>query len=101
MRPHKLNDQQITAALATLPAWELRDGGQIIRRLTCPDFVSAFALLTAVALTAEKMNHHPAIFNVYNRLEFTLSTHDAGGLTELDFTLARHIDSLAARMVSA
>ncbi len=101
MRPNKLSEEQITAALASLPAWELRDDGQIGRRLTCPDFVSAFALLTAVALTAEKMNHHPAIFNVYNRLEFTLSTHDAGGLTELDFTLARHIDSLASQMVSA
>ena len=59
------------------------------------DFVDAFAFMSKVALIAEKMDHHPEWFNVYNRVDVTLSTHDAGGLTELDVELAAAIDRLA------
>ena len=59
------------------------------------DFTGAFGFMTMVALRAEKMNHHPEWFNVYNRVEVVLTTHDAGGLTELDVKLARKMDKLA------
>lgn len=58
-------------------------------------FTSAFGFMTMVALQAEKMNHHPEWFNVYNRVDVTLSTHDAGGLTQKDVKLAQRMDRLA------
>ena len=61
--------------------------------LSFADFVEAFAFMTAIAMHAEKLNHHPSWSNTYNSLEIELSTHDAGGLTALDFKLARTIDS--------
>ena len=66
----------------------------ITRTLVFEDFSAAFALMTRVALLAERMNHHPEWLNVYNRVSITLSTHDAGGLTELDTRLAAAIDAL-------
>jgi len=72
------------------------EGRDAIRRdLAFADFKEAFAFMTRVALKAEQMNHHPEWFNVYNRVEIVLSTHDAGGLTEKDVTLARFIDAAA------
>ena len=64
-------------------------------RLEFPDFIAAFSFMSAVALMAEKMNHHPEWFNVYNRVRVDLTTHDAGGLTTLDFELARAMNLLA------
>jgi 4a-hydroxytetrahydrobiopterin dehydratase len=58
------------------------------------DFTEAFAWMTRAAMFAEKWNHHPEWFNVYNRVEVTLSTHDVGGLSQLDIKLARKMDSL-------
>lgn len=58
------------------------------------NFISAFGFMTKVALYAEKWNHHPEWFNVYNRVDVRLTTHDAGGLTELDAKLARQMDKL-------
>jgi 4a-hydroxytetrahydrobiopterin dehydratase len=58
------------------------------------DFSAAFGFMARVALVAEKMDHHPEWFNVYNRVDVTLTTHDAGGVTELDFTLARQMDKI-------
>jgi 4a-hydroxytetrahydrobiopterin dehydratase len=61
------------------------------------DFNAAFGFMTRVALMAEKMNHHPEWFNVYNKVDVVLSTHDAGGVTELDFKLAKFMDSISVR----
>lgn len=84
------------AALAELPEWSLsRDGKAIERHFRLADFVEAFGFMTRVALLAEKADHHPEWFNVYNRVEVTLTTHDAGGLSTRDIDLARAIDSLA------
>jgi len=93
----KLGDDQRAAALATLPDWTLVPGRDAITRsLRFKDFNAAFAFMARVALKAEKMDHHPEWFNVYNRIDITLSTHDAGGLTERDIALARFIDGAAA-----
>lgn len=59
------------------------------------DFNEAFGFMTRVAMVAEQMNHHPEWFNVYNRVDVTLSTHDAGGVTELDFKLAKFMDAVS------
>jgi len=82
-------------ALATLPAWhEVEGRDAIARQLSFDDFNAAFGFMARVALKAEQMNHHPEWFNVYNRVEVTLSTHDAGGLSPLDVELARFIDAI-------
>ncbi|WP_323134646.1 4a-hydroxytetrahydrobiopterin dehydratase [Aromatoleum toluclasticum] len=92
----KLDDDERRAALATLPDWTLAPGRDAITRsIRFKDFNAAFAFMARVALKAEKMDHHPEWFNVYNRVDITLSTHDAGGLTERDIALARFIDEAA------
>ena len=94
--PTKLSDAQRTTALAGLDGWRAVDGRDAITRtFKFADFNAAFAFMTRVALTAEKMDHHPEWFNVYNRVEVTLSTHDAGGVTELDIKLAAFMDGAA------
>jgi 4a-hydroxytetrahydrobiopterin dehydratase len=90
----KLGDEEIRERLAALPAWEVR-GAKLHRELKFGDFAQAFGFMGAVALVAEKMDHHPEWSNVYNRVTVDLSTHDAGGITALDFELARAIDRLA------
>jgi 4a-hydroxytetrahydrobiopterin dehydratase len=83
-------------ALAQVPAWTLVDGRDAISRsFKFKDFNEAFGFMTRAALVAERMNHHPEWFNVWNRVEVTLSTHDAGGLTELDIKLAAAMDKCA------
>ncbi|NRG17064.1 4a-hydroxytetrahydrobiopterin dehydratase [Rhizobiales bacterium] len=83
-------------ALAELKGWSLAERRDAITRtFEFKTFVEAFGFMTRVALKAEKMNHHPEWSNVYGRVEITLSTHDAGGLTELDVKLAKAIDRLA------
>jgi 4a-hydroxytetrahydrobiopterin dehydratase len=89
-----LSDEQIAALLARLPGWSL-DDGKLYRRFEFPDFVSAFAFMTRVALVAEKADHHPEWSNVYNRVEVRLTSHDAGGLTERDAALAEAMQPLA------
>lgn len=80
-------------ALKGIPEWRMVEGRDAITRtFLFKDFNAAFGFMSRVALKAEKMNHHPEWFNVYNKVEVTLSTHDAGGLTELDITLAKFID---------
>ena len=86
-----------TDAIAILPGWTTAVGERpaIARSLKFADFNTAFAFMTRVALKAEPMDHHPEWSNVYNRVEILLTTHDAGGVTELDLTLARFIDDAA------
>lgn len=93
-RPHRLADAEIATRLATLPQWTLA-GGKLHRELRFATFVEAFACMAAVALVAERMNHHPEWSNVYNRIVIDLTTHDAQGLTALDFALAAEIERLA------
>ncbi len=93
-----LTDNEIDRRLADLPGWAYDAEHRCIgRAFVFPTFVAAFSFLTGLALTAEKMNHHPDLRNVYNRVELALSTHSAGGVTELDFALAARADALAAR----
>ena len=83
-------------ALAELHGWaEVEDRDAIRKSYHFGDFSEAWGFLARVALLAEKMDHHPEIFNVYNRVELVLSTHDADGLSERDVRLARAIDAIA------
>jgi 4a-hydroxytetrahydrobiopterin dehydratase len=78
-----------------LPGWRMVEGRDAIHRaFKFPDFVGAWGFMCRVALLAEKADHHPEWSNVYNRVEITLSTHDAGGLSARDVALARAIDAL-------
>ncbi|MDF8333335.1 4a-hydroxytetrahydrobiopterin dehydratase [Novosphingobium cyanobacteriorum] len=92
----RLTDAERDAALASLPGWTLReDGLAICRTFRFADFAQAFAFMTRVAIVAEKADHHPEWFNVYNRVEVTLTTHDADGLSKRDVALAREMDGFA------
>ncbi len=92
----ELTEEERTIALGDLPKWQLaRDGMAIERELKFADFNEAFGFMARVALLAEKADHHPEWFNVYNRVEITLTTHDAGGLSRRDVDMARAIDALA------
>ena len=93
---HKLSVKDRTAALAKLTGWsEVQGRDAITRKFVFADFNEAFGFMTRAALVAEKMDHHPEWFNVYKTVEVTLSTNDAGGVTELDVTLAQAMDKLA------
>ncbi len=93
----KLSGAPRRAALADLPGWsEVEGRDAITRTFQFKTFNQAFGFMTRVALTAEKMNHHPEWFNVYNRVDVTLATHDAGGVTALDAKLAAFMDKAAA-----
>jgi len=87
-------------AITALPAWRAATGDRpaIERSLRFADFNAAFGFMTRVALMADKLDHHPEWSNVYNRVDVLLTTHDAGGVTELDLTLARFIDEAAAAL---
>ena len=93
-RPAKIG---AAAALAQLPGWASLGGARdaIHRTYKFQDFNAAFGFMTRVALMADKLDHHPEWSNVYNRVEITLTTHDAGGVTELDVALARFMDAAA------
>ncbi len=94
MAAERLEPDEIQQRLAGLPGWSYRDG-VLCREYVFADFVRAFGFMTQVALAAEAMNHHPDWSNVYNRVQFRLSTHEAGGVTARDFELAGRIDELA------
>lgn len=91
----RLSDAEIQEALARLPDWTLVDG-KLHREYTFADFVHAFGFMTSVALVAESLNHHPEWVNVYRTVRVDLMTHDVGGISELDLTLAARMDALAA-----
>ena len=95
MTPTRLTDAERKAALARLPKWALRDDGlAIVRKLKFSDFGEAFGFMTRVAIAADKADHHPEWSNIYNRVEITLTTHDAGGLSARDVALAETIDAM-------
>ena len=93
MRSEKLSSAMITQQLDQLPEWTL-DETKLYRHLIFEDVIEAFGFMTQVALLAEAMDHHPEWSNVYNRVDIYLTTHDAGGISELDFTLAGQINKL-------
>lgn len=92
----KITRDAVAARLNTLPGWVIDpDRDSIKKSFVFKDFSEAFGFMTRCALTAEKINHHPEWFNVWNKVDITLSTHDAGGLTELDLKLAAAMNALA------
>lgn len=92
----RLDDAARAAALAKLKGWRPVDGREAIaKQFKFKDFNAAFGFMTRVALVAERMDHHPEWSNVWNRVDVTLTTHHAGGLTELDVALAETMDALA------
>ena len=92
----KLAPEARADALAALSRWrEIEGRDAIARTFTFKDFNEAFGFMTRAALVAEKMNHHPEWFNVYKTVEVVLTTHDAGGLSDLDLRLARAMDRIA------
>src|ERR1700722_13910645 len=95
----KLTIDELKTALKRLPDWQLAGGREAItRKFQFVDFDAAFSFMARVALLAAKMDHHPEWFNVYNKLEVTLATHDAGGVTEKDIALAIAMDGYAVLM---
>jgi 4a-hydroxytetrahydrobiopterin dehydratase len=93
--------EEIDAALTTLPDWK-REGGAIVAAYAFASFRDAVAFILRVGFEAEEMNHHPEIVNVYNRVSFSLSTHDAGGaITERDIGLAARISAAARPFLAA
>ena len=92
----KLSGNARATALAKLEGWSEVQGRDAIRKkFTFKDFNEAFGFMARAALVAEKLDHHPEWFNVYNRVEVTLATHDAGGVTQRDVELAQTMDRLA------
>jgi 4a-hydroxytetrahydrobiopterin dehydratase len=97
----KLSTEQVQAALAALPGWKRHVRREAIRRqYVFADFPEAFAFMTQIALVAEKRNHHPEWSNVYNKVDITLTTHDAEGVTQRDLDLARYADKVHAQFLA-
>jgi 4a-hydroxytetrahydrobiopterin dehydratase len=95
----KLAIEDLKSALKRLPDWRLAEKREAItRQYKFVDFDAAFAFMTRVALKAAEMDHHPEWFNVYNKLDVTLATHDAGGVTQKDIDMAMAMDGYAALM---
>lgn len=92
----RLQNPELSAALGQAPRWRHTPerGGTLSRSFRFADFGQAFAFMSAIAEEAQRRNHHPEWSNVYNRVDITLTTHDAGGLTRRDFELAAAIDAL-------
>jgi 4a-hydroxytetrahydrobiopterin dehydratase len=92
----KLSDEEIKREIDKNPDW-LVENGKLNRTLEFDDFVQAFGFMTEVAIEAEKINHHPEWFNVYNRIKIDLVTHDVNGISNYDFKLATIINALYNR----
>ena len=93
MATTKLTDAEISAQLEGISGWTV-ENEKLHKEFQFDSFVEAFGFMASVALIAESMNHHPEWFNVYNRVTVDLATHDAGGISALDFELAKKIDAL-------
>ncbi len=94
MASTKLTDAEISAQLEGISSWTV-ENEKLHKEFQFDSFVEAFGFMASVALIAESMNHHPEWFNVYNRVTVDLATHDAGGISALDFELAKKIDALS------
>ncbi|PZQ02027.1 MAG: 4a-hydroxytetrahydrobiopterin dehydratase [Variovorax paradoxus] len=96
----RLSPAQLQPLLVQLPAWQANTerGGTLSRRFLFRDFAQAMGFMCQIAVHAEKHDHHPEWFNVYNRVDVTLTTHDAGGLSLRDIRLARTMDQVAAAL---
>ena len=93
----RLSPEDISSGLADLPGWALSDDGLAIEKTyRFPSFVEAFGFMSQSALAAEKLDHHPEWFNVYNRVEVKLTTHSAKGVTALDLSLAARMEKAAS-----
>jgi 4a-hydroxytetrahydrobiopterin dehydratase len=90
----KLNEQEVQNRMKNIDSVWLLKGNFIHREILFKDFIQAFSFMTSVAIIAEKSNHHPNWKNVYNKVDIALNTHDADGLTDKDFQLARDIDQI-------
>ena len=95
----KLDTQQIMNALVSLNEgkedankWQVSEHGKLIKTFKFKSFIHAFGWMSQIAIWAEKLNHHPEWFNVYNKVNVELTTHDVGGISELDFKLAEKMD---------
>lgn len=91
---HKLTEKEIPQQVAKLDGWKVVNG-KVNKSFEFDDFVQAFGFMIKVAMEAEKMNHHPEWFNVYNRVKIDLVTHDVNGISNYDIKLAKTIDRLA------
>ena len=89
----KLSEEEITRQVANLDGWEVVNG-KVNKTFKFDDFIQAFGFMTRVAMEAEKMNHHPEWFNVYNTVRIDLVTHDVGGISNYDIKLAKSIDKI-------
>ena len=90
----KLSEKEVKEQVAKLDGWNVV-GGKVSKTFEFDNFVQAFGFMTRVAMEAEKMNHHPEWFNVYNRVRIDLVTHDVGGISNYDIKLAKTIDGIA------
>ena len=102
MPPVKFSAEQLAALPTQLPQWQLAPerGGLITREFVFRDFAQAMGFMSQVAVVAEKRNHHPEWFNVYNKVKVTLTTHDVQGLSHNDLDLARYMDQVAAALAT-
>ena len=93
----KMKKKEVAAALKQLPGWRVKSG-KLHREYKFPDFPHAFGMMATAAPAIEKMNHHPEWSNVYNQVSVDLSTHDAGGITQKDFDLAKLLEGIAKKL---
>lgn len=97
MQRNRVNDDELKQALASLEGWQkIPDREAISKSFKFKNFSEAFGFMTRVALYAEKIDHHPEWFNVYNQVDVTLATHSENGITELDIKLAQKMNVLAS-----
>lgn len=92
---HKLTDKEIESEVNKMPGWKVVNG-KLSKSFEFKDFIEAFSFMTRVAMHAEKMNHHPEWFNVYNKVNIDLVTHDLNGISNYDMKLANAINKIQA-----
>jgi len=93
MEPYLLKDEELKELFVKIPGWEI-NSGEILREFNFINFIEAFSFMTKIALICEKYNHHPNWENVYSKVIIRFNTHDLGGITNLDQTLASEINKI-------